>query len=103
MELGALLAQTDEIGKDHAIYYISRTLIGYELKYTPIKRVCLALLFSTQKLWHYMLNSKTNLITKINPLKYLLSKVALLGRTTKGVILLREFNAEYVDRKAIKG
>lgn len=48
--LGALLAQTDVQGKEHTIYYISQTLVGYELNYTPIERACLALVFSTQKL-----------------------------------------------------
>lgn len=48
--LGALLAQTDDQGKEHVIYYISRILVGYELNYTPIERACLALVFSTHKL-----------------------------------------------------
>lgn len=77
--------------------------MGYELNYTPIERECLTLVFSTQKLRHYMLNKKTKLIAKIDPLKYLLSKGALTGRTTKWVMLLSEFDIEYVDRKAIKG
>lgn len=49
-----------------------------------------------------MLNNKTKLIAKIGPLKYLLSKVALTGRTAKWVMHLSEFDIEYVDRKAIK-
>lgn len=47
MALGALLAQTDDQGKEHPIYYISRTLVGYELNYTPIQRACLELVFNT--------------------------------------------------------
>ena len=35
--LGALLAQNDEQGREHAIYYISQTLVGYELNYSLIK------------------------------------------------------------------
>lgn len=35
--LGALLAQHDDQGKERVIYYISRTLIGYEINYTPIE------------------------------------------------------------------
>ena len=48
--LGALLAQLDDTRKERAIYYISQTLVGYELNYTPIEKACLALVFSTQKL-----------------------------------------------------
>jgi len=42
-------------------------------------------------------------IAKIDPLKYLLSKAALTGHLAKWVILLSEYDIEYVDRKAIKG
>jgi hypothetical protein len=35
--LGALLAQNDEQGREQAIYYISRTLVGYELNYSLIE------------------------------------------------------------------
>ncbi|GLJ43443.1 hypothetical protein SUGI_0903010 [Cryptomeria japonica] len=48
--LGALLAQQIAEGKEKAVYYISRTLVGYELNYTPIERACLAVVFASQKL-----------------------------------------------------
>ena len=50
-----------------------------------------------------MLNNKTKLIVKIDPLKYLLSKSSLIGRIEKWVMLLSEFDIEYVNQKAIKG
>lgn len=75
--LGALLAQHDKIGKERAIYYISRTLIRYELNYTPIERACLAVIFASQKLRHYMLSHKVQLIARFDPLKYLLSRATL--------------------------
>lgn len=48
--LGALLTQQVAEGKEKAVYYISRTLVGYELNYTPIECACLAMVFSSQKL-----------------------------------------------------
>ena len=54
--LGALLAQNDEQGRECAIYYISRTLVGYELNYSLIEQACLAVVFAAQKLRHYMLH-----------------------------------------------
>ena len=50
-----------------------------------------------------MLNHTTYLIAKIDPLKYLLSKVSLIGRAAKWVLILSEFDIVYKDRKAIKG
>jgi hypothetical protein len=58
--LGALLAHNyhDEI--ERAIYYINHTLIGYELNYTTIEWAFLVVVFTAQKLRHYMLNHKKN-------------------------------------------
>ena len=47
--LGALLAQNDEQGRERPIYYINRTLVGYELNYSLIERVCLVVIFAAQK------------------------------------------------------
>ena len=52
--LGVLLAQENEDGKENALYYLSRTLHGVELNYSPIKKTCLALMFAIPKLRHYL-------------------------------------------------
>ncbi|GLJ16330.1 hypothetical protein SUGI_0276010 [Cryptomeria japonica] len=101
--LGALLTQQITEGKEKSVYYISRTLVGYELNYTAIERACLVVVFASQKLRHYMLTHKTKLVARIDPLKYLLNKATLTGRLAKWVMILSEFDIEYVDRKAIKG
>ena len=101
--LGALLAQEDQNNKERAIYYISRTLVSYETKYSVIEKACVAVVFASQKLRHYMLAHSTRLIAKIDPLKYLLSKAALTGRLAIWVMILSEFDIAYVERKAIKG
>lgn len=50
-----------------------------------------------------MLTHKIQLIAKIDPLKYLLSKAMLTCHLAKWVMLLSEFDIEYVDQKEIKG
>ncbi|MDF3686444.1 RNase H-like domain-containing protein, partial [Enterobacter hormaechei] len=55
-----------DIGNEQAIYYLSQTLVGYELNYIAIEQACLAVVFCTQKLHHYMLNHTTHLIAKID-------------------------------------
>jgi len=52
--LGALCAQKNEEGKERALYYLSRTLVRAELNYSLIEKMCLALMFTVQKLRHYM-------------------------------------------------
>ena len=50
-----------------------------------------------------MLAHTVHLIAKIDPLKYLLSKVALTGCLAKWMVILFEFDIQYVEHKAIKG
>jgi len=39
--LGALCVQKNEEGKEVTLYYLSRTLVGAELKYSPMEKICL--------------------------------------------------------------
>lgn len=50
VSLGALLVQQDHNGQEKAIYYINKTLVGYELNYTPIEKTCLLVVFASRKL-----------------------------------------------------
>ena len=52
--LGALMVQENKEGKERALYYLSRTLNGAELNYSPIEKMCLALFFAIDKLKHDM-------------------------------------------------
>lgn len=103
VSLGALLVQHDEENREREVYYIGHTLVGYELNYSSIEKTCLAVVFATQKLWHYMLTHLVKLIAKIDPLKYLLNKPTLTRRLAKWVMTLSEFDIEYINWKAIKG
>ena len=50
-----------------------------------------------------MLTHTMQLVAKIDPLKYLLSKAALTRRLAKWVMILSKFDIQYVECKAIKG
>lgn len=101
--LVALLAQHDSEGKEYPVYYISCTLLEYEVQYIAIERQCLALVFPTQKLRHYLLNVETHAIITFDPLKHLFSKIDLLGCLAKWVMMLTKFDLKFVSQKAIKG
>lgn len=77
--------------RERGIYYIKKTLVGYELKYLLIERDCLAVIFATQKMRHYMLHQLKMLVSKIEPQKYLLRKATLIGFLTKWVMILSAF------------
>ncbi|KAL0317410.1 UNVERIFIED_CONTAM: Transposon Tf2-12 polyprotein [Sesamum angustifolium] len=67
--VGILLAQKNDEGKENALYYLSRTMTPNELKYSPIEKLCLALIFSIQKLKHYFQSHSIHLVLKANLLK----------------------------------
>ncbi|GAA0153303.1 hypothetical protein LIER_11574 [Lithospermum erythrorhizon] len=51
-----------------------------ELNYLPIEKLCLALIFAIQKLKHYFQGHTVNLISKANPIKYVMPKPVLSDR-----------------------
>ncbi|KAL0378632.1 UNVERIFIED_CONTAM: Transposon Tf2-11 polyprotein [Sesamum radiatum] len=67
--VGILLAQNNDEGKENALYYFCRTMTPNELKYSPIEKLCLALIFAIQKLKHYFQSHNIHLVSKANPLK----------------------------------
>ena len=86
--LGALMAQENEKGKERALYYLSRTLNGAELNYSPIEKMCLALFFAIDKLGHYMQAYTVRLIVKADPIKYVLSRPMVSGHIARWAVLL---------------
>ncbi|KAK5776518.1 hypothetical protein PVK06_044477 [Gossypium arboreum] len=102
--IGCVLGQHDESGrKERAIYYLSKKFTECETRYSFIEKLCCALIWTTQRLKQYMLYHTTWLISKMDPLKYLMESTALNGRMARWQILLSEFDIVYVNQKAVKG
>nr|XP_023894267.1 uncharacterized protein LOC112006205 [Quercus suber] len=82
--MGALLAQyLEESKKENEIYYISKKMLAYEEKYSPLEKTCVALVWATHKLKHYMLAFKVLLIARMDPLKYLMENLVQDRKTAK--------------------
>ena len=96
------MAQENEKGKERALYYLSRTLNGAELNYSPIEKMCLALFLAIDKLEHYMQAYTIHLIAKADPIKYVLSRPVVSGRIARWVVLLQQYDFAYVPQKAVK-
>ena len=100
--LGALLAQEQE-GVDKLVYYISRLMKGPELRYSIAEEVCLSLAFAMTKFNHYFLGHRVQLVTKSNPVKYLLTRLQLSGRMARLAILTSCLDIECIRLITIKG
>jgi len=102
--LGALLAQKNYEGADQAIYYFSRTMIGAESRYNPVEKECHALFFAIQKMRYYLVGQTIHIISRVNPLRILITKSSSLNsRLANWFMLLSQYYMIFVSQKAIKG
>ena len=55
--IGSALMQEFE-GKERVVFYLSRSLLDLETRYSPTKKLCFCLYFSCTKLRHYLLSTE---------------------------------------------
>ena len=94
--LGYMLAQLDDLGNERAIYYLSKRMLDYETRYVMIEHFCLALVWATRKLRHYMTEYSVHLISRLDHLKDLFGRPVLVGRLMRWLVLLIKFDIHYV-------
>ncbi|GMI80239.1 hypothetical protein HRI_001693200 [Hibiscus trionum] len=102
--MGCVLGQHDEISKkERAVYYLSKKFTECETRYPQIQKLCCALVWANKRLMQYMLYHTTWLISKLDPLKFLMEMPALTGKLARWKMLLSEFDIMYVSQKAVNG
>ncbi|XP_031127545.1 uncharacterized protein LOC116029638 [Ipomoea triloba] len=101
--VGALLAQENDNEKENALYYLNRMMTPNELNYSPIEKLCLALVFAIKKLKHYFEAHIIQLVSKANPVKFVMAKVVLSDRLARWYLLFQQFEIIYVPQKSAKG
>ncbi|XP_021716720.1 uncharacterized protein LOC110684590 [Chenopodium quinoa] len=102
--MGALLAQYQEgTRKEITIYYLSKKFLEYETRYTPLERACIALIYATKKLRHYLQAHTTYLVSRLDPIKYIFEKPILSERIARWHAILSEFDIQCVNQKSVKG
>ncbi|KAL5541488.1 hypothetical protein UlMin_009198 [Ulmus minor] len=99
--LGALIAQEKD-GVERPIYYLSRLIHGAECNYSLVEKQCLALVYVAQRLRHYMLAHKIYLLSKSNPLRYMMSSPIPSSRLTRWILALSEFDINVIPPTAKK-
>ncbi|RVW44688.1 Retrovirus-related Pol polyprotein from transposon 297 [Vitis vinifera] len=95
--LGCMLAQLDDSGKDRAIYYLSKRMLDYETRYVMIERYCLALVWATRRLRHYMTEYSVHLISRLDPLRYLFDRPARWSPYEMAVSDARAIDDDFPD------
>jgi hypothetical protein len=85
------VTQEDENGTEKLVYYVSRALRDAETRYSGAERACLALIYASQRLRHYFLAHKIQLMTKSHPIRSLLHKPVLSGRLAQWLLQLSQY------------
>ncbi|KAA3461644.1 RNA-directed DNA polymerase (Reverse transcriptase), Ribonuclease H-like protein [Gossypium australe] len=94
--IGCVLGQHDKLGrKERAVNYLSEKFTECEIRYSPIEKLCCSLIWTTQRLREYMLYHTTWLISKMDPLKYMIESTALNGRMGCAI-------ADFLTSRALK-
>ncbi|XP_050909194.1 uncharacterized protein LOC127122965 [Lathyrus oleraceus] len=102
--MGCVLGQHDETSrKEHTIYYLSKKFTDCESRYLMLEKTLCALAWDAKRLRQYMLTHTTLLISKMDPVKYIFERSALIGRVTHWQIALTEYDIQHVTQKALKG
>ena len=83
------------------IYYVSKSLVDAETRYTLLEKLVLALAVASIKLRHYFESHKIHVVTSF-PLRMVLSKPELTGRMAKWAIRLSTYDISYDARTTIK-
>ncbi|XP_060972375.1 uncharacterized protein LOC133038292 [Cannabis sativa] len=98
--VSAALVRGDE-GKQQPIYYVSKTLLDAETRYTKLEKLALALVTAGCKLRPYFQCHPIVVLTQY-PLRSILHKPELCGRMTKWAVELSEYDITYQPRTTIK-
>ena len=77
-------------------------MLEYECRYIMIERLCLALVWATRRLRHYMTEYSIRLVSRLDPLRYLFDRPILTGRLMRWLVLLTEFDIQYVTQNLVK-
>lgn len=90
-------------GVEYPIYYLSQKFLPNEMKFDPVLKMCVVMVWLIKKWQHYFQSYKVDVVSKIDPLKYLYSCPSLVGKFAKWLILLSRFDVTYTVKKVVKG
>ena len=98
----SLVLIRDDNGLQRPIYYMSKSLHEAEVKYLPLEKAILAVVYATRKLPHYFQAHKVVVLTQL-PLKFVLQTADYIGMIAIWNTILGAFDIKYMPWTSIKG
>ena len=80
-----------DCGVQRPVYYVSKSLHEAEVRYLPLERAILAIVFGTRKLPHYFQAHTVVILTQL-PLKAILQSTDYTGKVAKWGTILGVFD-----------
>ena len=78
--------------------------MGAKSRYNPIEKEYLALVFAIQKTRNYLVGQTIHVISRVNPLRLLMTKPGSLNsRLAKCALLLSQYDMIFIPQQAVKG
>ena len=81
---------------------LSRNLIDAEIHYSHVEKLALATVHVVQRLRHYILLFQTLVAAHINLFQFVLTRRMIGGKYNKWIVILQEFDLEFVSAKSKK-
>ncbi|KAI3783284.1 hypothetical protein L1987_42361 [Smallanthus sonchifolius] len=91
----------DHEGQQHPVYYVSKSLLPAETRYSHLEKLILALIMASTKLRHYFETHAIHVKTNY-PIKSVLRKPEMSERMEKWSVKLSAYDLIYEPRTAIK-
>nr|GEX95439.1 DNA-directed DNA polymerase [Tanacetum cinerariifolium] len=84
------------------IHYANKTMTEAESNYTTTEKEMLAMVYTFEKFWSYLIMNKSIMYTDHSALKYLFTKKDSKTRLLRWVLLIQEFTFKGIDTKGAK-
>ena len=97
--IGMVFVQEDEELHEHVIYYLSWNIIDAKLYYNHVEKLALATVHAVHRLRHYILLQFFFVVVHINLFQFILTKRMIGGKYNKWIVILQEFDLEFVLAK----
>nr|GEW85059.1 reverse transcriptase domain-containing protein [Tanacetum cinerariifolium] len=96
--IGAVLGKHQDM-HFRPIHYASKTMIEAKSNYTTTEKEMIAVVYTFEKFWSYLILNKSIVYTNHSALKYLFAKKDSKARLLRWVLLLQEFTFKVFDTK----
>jgi hypothetical protein len=100
--IGMVLVQENNAQWENIICYLIKGLSSPKLRYSHVEKLSLVVVYVIQRLCNYTFLWKSIVVSDSNPMKHILSHHIIGGKYSKWILILKEFELDFVSSKSNK-